>query len=342
MEGMVFMYGGVISPKIMLNDLWIYTPASESWNQKQRATLPTLVAAPNDKFKIDPEQGRPVFAPEPPDMRQMPAIDAGAKTLEEMDPDGGESPPNPDEMDPEESLPIYVTPPMPVLNPQQPYTLPKNTAADGMPSDGDAAAADGPAGAASSLLGGGKRLRRRRRMLSLMETEQTEKTENTVRQQQQTGRTVRRRERMTTSDGEKKSFTAIGTKKKMHPWGTLAPGLPSASALHGGRQSQGADPLHYVDDFWLFDVQSDSWLMINPHEGANPPRRSLHTAVAIGTKMIIFGGVTDNNMLLNDIWTYDVGTRMWEEVVVGNAQDRPLPREVRQFFLFFLLFLFTA
>ena len=112
-----------------------------------------------------------------------------------------------------------------------------------------------------------------------------------------------------------------------HPWGTLAPGLPSASALHGGKRSQESDPIHYVDDFWLFDVQSDSWLMINPHEGANPPRRSLHTAVTIGTKMVIFGGVSDNNMLLNDIWTYDVNTRMWEEVVIGNAQDVPLPRE---------------
>ena len=338
LEGMVFMYGGVISPKTMLNDLWVYTPGSETWFQKQRLTLPILIVPPNDKFKIDPDQGRPAFAPEPPDMRQMPAPDAGAKVLEEMDPDGGMSPLNPDDVDPDESLPIYVTPPIPVLNPQQPYTLGEKTAMDGTHSDGDnadAGLAGGLAGGAMSMLGGGKK-RRRRRMLSLSLTEVEEEEEERV--EERIEERIDNLDKKSTSNLRIQSASRLpkvpnsGKQQKKqqqpgHPWGALAPGLPSASALHGGKRSQESDPIHYVDDFWLFDVQSDSWLMINPHEGANPPRRSLHTAVSIGTKMIIFGGVSDSNILLNDIWTYDVNTRMWEEVVIGNAQDVPLPRE---------------
>jgi hypothetical protein len=40
------------------------------------------------------------------------------------------------------------------------------------------------------------------------------------------------------------------------------------------------------------------------------------------------GGVgTDNNVLMNDIWSYDIKTRQWEEIDVGSATNRPLPRE---------------
>lgn len=66
--------------------------------------------------------------------------------------------------------------------------------------------------------------------------------------------------------------------------------LPVASALLRGRTSQDPTPLVTIHDFWEFNMQSDSWLRIPPNEGTkNPPRRSLHTAIAIGQQMFIFG-----------------------------------------------------
>lgn len=273
-DGTIFLYGGVIKPKTLLNDMWVYTPAKETWNQKQRPTLPMQVVPPGDKYKDDPEQGRPSFAPEPPDMRALPAEDNGAKTRIHMDPDGGEAPP--EEMDPDVSLPIYKTPVMPVLNPLQPVAQSADAAADGGPAK-SAGASDKKSSLSKSPFG------RRRRLLINQITK--------------------------------------------FPSTTLTPGLPTTSALLRGRTVQDPDSVVMIKDFWEFDIQANSWLVIRPDEKKNPPRRSLHTALAVGTKMIVFGGVSDNNVLLNDIWTYDVKTRAWEEIDVGHATNRPMPRE---------------
>jgi hypothetical protein len=68
-------------------------------------------------------------------------------------------------------------------------------------------------------------------------------------------------------------------------------------------------------------METSSLLRIPPNEGTNNPmRRSMHTSIAIGEKMFVFGGVgVDNNMLMNDIWSYDIKTRQWEELDVGGT-----------------------
>ena len=82
----ILLYGGVIEAKTMLNDLWSYSPSKQLWNQKQRPTLPMPVVPPGDKYTDKEESGRPTFAPEPPEMRALPAEDNGAKTQLQMDP----------------------------------------------------------------------------------------------------------------------------------------------------------------------------------------------------------------------------------------------------------------
>ncbi len=86
LDNTILLYGGVIDAKKMLNDLWTYSPSKQLWQQKQRASLPMPVVPPDDKYKNNEEQGRPAFAPEPPEMRALPAEDNGAKTPMEMDP----------------------------------------------------------------------------------------------------------------------------------------------------------------------------------------------------------------------------------------------------------------
>ena len=102
---------------------------------------------------------------------------------------------------------------------------------------------------------------------------------------------------------------------------TLSKILPTTSALLRGRQEQDPSPIVTIHDFWEFNMESSSWLRIPPNEGTNNPlRRSLHTSIAIGEKMFVFGGVgVDNNMLMNDIWSYDIKTRQWEELDVGGT-----------------------
>jgi len=292
LDGIILMYGGVINAKTMLNDMWSYSPSKQLWNQKQRPTLPMPVLPPGDKYKDKENTNRPTFAPEPPEMRPLPAEDNGAKTQMEMDPgktttrivpvptiyleliffffpfqcfilqspDGGNAPP--DEMDPDVSLPIYHTPWIPVINPDMPTTEAANAAADGSPVTTDAASTSG------GLMG-----RRRRRLLADVHAQ------------------------------------------------TLSKILPTTSALLRGRQEQDPSPIVTIHDFWEFNMESSSWLRIPPNEGTNNPlRRSLHTSIAIGEKMFVFGGVgVDNNMLMNDIWSYDIKTRQWEELDVGGT-----------------------
>jgi hypothetical protein len=280
-DGTIFLYGGSIKPKTLLNDMWVYTPSQQTWNQKQRPTLPMPVVPPNlDQYQDAADHGRPAFAPEPPEMRSLPAEDSGAKKRIHMDPDGGEAPP--EEMDSSVALPIYRTPGVPIANPIQPYAVLSSAAADGTTTTKTTNAESSPTAKSPFL----RRRRRRRRLLV-----------DHFRQQ---------------------SFPSLTT---------LSPGLPTTQALLRGQTVQDPDPVVIINDFWEFDIQANSWLVIRPDEKKNPPRRSLHTAISVGTKMIIFGGVSDNNILLNDIWTYDTKTREWEEIDVGVANNRPLPRE---------------
>jgi hypothetical protein len=66
--------------------------------------------------------------------------------------------------------------------------------------------------------------------------------------------------------------------------------LPNANALLRGKKEQDSDSIVSLHDFWEYNLASSSWLRLPPNEGRNNPmRRSLHGAVSIGTKMLIFG-----------------------------------------------------
>jgi len=54
----------------------------------------------------------------------------------------------------------------------------------------------------------------------------------------------------------------------------------------------------------------------------------LHGAVDIDKSLVIFGGVTNNLMLLNDVWRYQPESNNWEVLGEGtDAMDRPTTRE---------------
>ena len=82
-----------------------------------------------------------------------------------------------------------------------------------------------------------------------------------------------------------------------------------------------------LNDIWTYSVAKLRWRQPFPIE-RQPPPRWLHGALSINKKMIIFGGVTNNSMLLNDVWEYNPETNFWSEMGTGTeAMDRPTPRE---------------
>ena len=69
------------------------------------------------------------------------------------------------------------------------------------------------------------------------------------------------------------------------------------------------------------------WFQPFPTE-RQPPPRWLHGAVDIDKSLVIFGGVTNNLMLLNDVWRYQPESNNWEVLGEGtDAMDRPTTRE---------------
>ena len=83
-----------------------------------------------------------------------------------------------------------------------------------------------------------------------------------------------------------------------------------------------------LNDLWVYDISKRRWVQPFPTE-RQPPPRWLHDAVTINGKMMIFGGVTNNLMLLNDMWEYSPKSNSWKELSEGLMEDmdRPTPRE---------------
>lgn len=82
-----------------------------------------------------------------------------------------------------------------------------------------------------------------------------------------------------------------------------------------------------LNDVWVFDMSKRRWFQPFPTE-RQPPPRWLHGSVNIKQSMIVFGGVTNNLMLLNDVWQYQPASNSWSVLGEGTeAMDRPTPRE---------------
>jgi len=77
----------------------------------------------------------------------------------------------------------------------------------------------------------------------------------------------------------------------------------------------------------FFSRAKRRWFQPFPTE-RQPPPRWLHGAVDIDKSLVIFGGVTNNLMLLNDVWRYQPESNNWEVLGEGtDAMDRPTTRE---------------
>ena len=106
----------------------------------------------------------------------------------------------------------------------------------------------------------------------------------------------------------------------------------------GGRTVEGEDFEHF-DDIWMMDALTARWKQLEPTLTSprntdentesywgmtfGPPRRG-HMAAAYQSKyLIVFGGITDNHVLLNDAWALHVPTLEWKKVANGPEMLAP-------------------
>ena len=89
----------------------------------------------------------------------------------------------------------------------------------------------------------------------------------------------------------------------------------------GGQAENG-----YLNDLWRINLANHKLSqIIKIHDHITPPKPyAMHSAVTIGNKMIVFGGVTLNNEGNNQIYAYDMDFQTWELRDVRSS--RPSPR----------------
>lgn len=66
----------------------------------------------------------------------------------------------------------------------------------------------------------------------------------------------------------------------------------------------------YLNDVTVFDVNTHTWHTPDV-QGARPPVRDSHAAVAVGDRMVIYGGDCGKEYL-SDVWAYHVEHQRWQ------------------------------
>lgn len=82
----------------------------------------------------------------------------------------------------------------------------------------------------------------------------------------------------------------------------------------------------YLNDMYAFDMKSRQWNKIVNKLVAPSERRS-HTAVVLGKKLLIFGGVQENlRKHYNDMYEFDTETSEWRRVRACGLRPQPRRR----------------
>ncbi|KAL8032845.1 hypothetical protein ABFX02_13G123600 [Erythranthe guttata] len=86
----------------------------------------------------------------------------------------------------------------------------------------------------------------------------------------------------------------------------------------GGR----ADPMNILNEVWVFNTVKAEWKLLQCTGSLFPPRHR-HTAVVVGSKIYVFGGI-HNDEVLSSLYVLDTHTSEWSEI--ESHIDHPGPR----------------
>lgn len=67
-----------------------------------------------------------------------------------------------------------------------------------------------------------------------------------------------------------------------------------------------------LDDIWEYNPAAGEWTQIVPTSTANPVGRYDHSAILVGNKAWIVGGMDNNGNALSDLWAYNFSNGQWE------------------------------
>jgi len=76
----------------------------------------------------------------------------------------------------------------------------------------------------------------------------------------------------------------------------------------------GRDKNAPLNDIWEFNPSTKLWRKIEPEGAVKPVARYDHSATLIGDKAYIFGGRGAGDTPLNDLWSYDFVSNVWEQL----------------------------
>lgn len=91
--------------------------------------------------------------------------------------------------------------------------------------------------------------------------------------------------------------------------------------MFGGQT--GAD--QYLDDLWKYDIESNKWSKMNANENDDnitPAQRAGHSLVSVNNTILMYGGITTNNVYLDELWQYDIDNNKWELLFGSFEYDR--------------------
>jgi len=80
--------------------------------------------------------------------------------------------------------------------------------------------------------------------------------------------------------------------------------------------------LVFLNDLWKYDLDKSIWVRSFIPTFAPSPRKD-HSAVIANGKMIIWGGLDNNGVLLNDMWAFDLTTEVWSQIYQGKVLPSP-------------------
>ncbi|KAL6101109.1 uncharacterized protein ACO6RY_08110 [Pungitius sinensis] len=82
---------------------------------------------------------------------------------------------------------------------------------------------------------------------------------------------------------------------------------------------------------WMFDIAKQKWVhcqwKTNPPQAQMPTNRKAHSAVVVGSAMLVYGGFVDMKGSSQDFWSLDFDTMAWS-LLIGSQQGSlgPGPR----------------
>lgn len=69
-----------------------------------------------------------------------------------------------------------------------------------------------------------------------------------------------------------------------------------------------------TNEIFRYNFNTRRWDMIRPVTRIAPPARAAHSAIIYKDSLVIFGGKDEDNEKLNDVWSFNFRTHIWEQL----------------------------